>query len=307
MRKDKQYIAAILSSVITMVVSCKETEVEFQQNNCKKNPDFVKEQGFDPKQSFFSTSDIKTMGLLLLQSPAGNTTITPVKSYQHPSWQMGGWLGPVLLNDNGDLFTAPAPFINVLNNPVSKQNTIYKVNNRTAVMEEFLQLPIPAGNSQNAYGIIGLAYLCESNILYVSTVAGSDRLHERGAIYAIDIAEKKIVDELTGIDAMGMGITYVTGERRLFFGTGRSSAVFSIALNKKGHFSGNQTEEFSLQDLGQRGDDKVRRIVTDQLGNLTVLGMEFNFNLIAPREKQQTSYQFQYMANEKKWTLVSIN
>jgi hypothetical protein len=283
--------------------SCKDEEVEFNANNCKGNPSFIQSLGFDPGFSFFSTSEVQTMGLVLLQSEQpGNPHARITKSFQHPSWKMGGWLAPITLDPGGNIFTAPAPFINILHNPIANNNTIYRVDSKTGVMEEFFRLPYADSiNTDNPYGIIGMIYLCESGTLYVSSVAGSKRHEETGHIYAIDIGRKKIIDQLDHTDAMGMGITYITGKRKLFFGSGRNADVMSVNLSNKGKFIGPPQKEFSLENLGPRGDDKVRRINTDKYGNLVVHGMEFNFNLIAPREKQETIYNFFYDEENKKW------
>jgi hypothetical protein len=245
------------------------------------------------------------MGLALLQSDQpGNPRARITKTYQHPSWKMGGWLAPINLDENGNIFTAPAPFINILYNPVSNNNTIYRVDTRTGQMEEFMRLPLSDSiNTDNPFGIIGMNYLCESGTLYVSSVAGSSRYAENGHIYAIDIKKKKIIDQLDHIDALGIGITYITGKRKLFYGTGRNSDIMSVTLHANGNFSGAPQKEFTLENLGPRGDDKVRRIRTDANGNLIVHGMEFNFNLIAPREKQETIYNFFYDEENKKWDL----
>ena len=279
--------------------------MDFSPNNCKRNPSFIQSMGFVPANSFFSTSDVKTMGLVLQQSEQpGNPNARIVKSVQHPSWRQGGWLAPILIDNNGNIYTAPAPFISILDNPVTNQNTIYRVDGNTGVMEVFMKLPLTDTITiQNPFGIIGMILLCETNTLYVSTLSGSDRQHERGAIYAIDISTKKIFDKITATDAMGLGITYATGKRQLFFGTGRTSDVFSITLNKKGKFSGSPQKEFLLDGLGPYGDDKVRRIRTDQYGNLIVHGMSFNYNLIPQREKKETLYNFYYDTNNGKWLL----
>lgn len=294
-------MAGILLSAIFF--SCKEEIVDFDANNCKRNPPFVKTMGFDGRTSFFSTSDVKTMGLLLLQSEQpGNPNARITKSFQHPSWKKAGWLAPILIDEAGNIYTAPAPFINILNNPIANNNTIYRVDAQTGEMQEFLRLPFADSiNEQNPYGIIAMVYLCETGTLYVSSVAGS-RLHEeKGHIYAIDAKNKKIIDQINGFDAMGMGISYTTGKRQLYFGTGRNSTIYSISLNANGKFSGKPQSAFNLVGLGPRGDDKVRRIRTDNNGNLLVHGLEFNFNLIAPREKQETIYYFNYDEEDKKW------
>jgi hypothetical protein len=289
--------------LLFLLFSCKEKIVDFNSNSCKGNTSFIKNLGFEPKFSFLSTSDQKIMGLLLLQSEQpGNPNARITKIFQHPSWKKGGWLAPILFDNTGNVFTSPAPFINILDNPIANNNTIYRVDGKTGEMEEFLRLPFEDSiNPQNPYGIIGMIYLCETGTLYVSSVAGS-RLHkENGHIYAIDIESKKIIDQINNRDAMGMGITYTTGKRQLFFGNGRNSDIQSVVLNAEGKFSGSPEFAFTLANLGQRGDDKVRRIRSDQSGNLIVHGIEFNFNLIAPREKQETIYNFVYDEEEKKW------
>ncbi|HTE10059.1 MAG TPA: hypothetical protein VK645_03800 [Chitinophagaceae bacterium] len=288
----------------TGLFSCQSSvKAVYSDNNCKLIPPFVARLGFDPKKSYFSTSEKRTMGLVLMEAvDAQNLQAGATKKYQDSSWKKAGWLAPIQLDNRGNIFTAPAPFINVLNNPAADQNTVYKIDGQTGKMAPFLQLPLPDSlTDQNPYGIIGMVYLCESGSLYISTIAGSNRNYEKGCIYQVNIATGKTEDKLTGMDVLGMGIAYTTGERRLFFGKARTSDVFSITLGKKGGFSGKPQFEFSLSGMGPRGDDKVRRIKTGKDGSLEVYGMEFNFNLIAPMEKQETVYQFAYNEEEKKW------
>jgi hypothetical protein len=287
---------------------CSDKEVEFSANNCKGFPAFVKNAGYPPSTSFFSTSNERVMGLQLMQAQfPGQPNSRIVKTYQHPSWRKGGWLAPILLDEVGNIYSSPAPFISILDNPINNNNTIYRVDAATGVMEEFLKLPFADSvNTQNPFGIIGMVYLCESKTLYVSSLAGSRRHQEKGHIYAIDIKSKKIIDKINNTDAMGMGISYLTGERRLYFGTGRGSVVYSIRLNANGKFSGKPRAEFSLQNLGPAGDDRVRRIQSDQFGNLLVHGILFNYNLIPAREKKETVYTFSYNQDSSKWVLVNF-
>jgi hypothetical protein len=300
-------LLTVLSIIILLTLnSCKEEVVDYQANNCKRNPSFIQSFGYNPSLSYLTTSEEKIMGLVLKESSqAGNVNAATTKQMQHPSWLTGGWLAPILIAGNGDIFTAPAPFINILNNPISNNNTIYKIDGKTGVMEVYLKLPnADSINTENPFGIIGMALLCETNTLYVSSLAGSKRHAENGHIYAIDLNDKKIIDQINNTDAMGMGISYITGKRKLYYGTGRSSDVYDVTLDKKGKFSSKPTFAFTLQDLGIRGDDKVRKIRPDNKDNLVINAMEFNYNLIAPREKQESVYKFAYDEETKKWVLV---
>lgn len=301
MRKRFFYIITVILSAFYF--SCKEKEVEFSKNDCRRLPAFISSMGFNPSRSYLTTSEEKIMGMVLIESEKpGNPAARTIKSFQHPSWKMGGWLAPILIDENGNVFTAPAPFISILNNPVTNNNTVYRVDNSNGEMKEFLRLPFADSvNTDNPFGIIGMAYLCEKSILYVSTLAGSRRYEEKGHIYAINTQTGKVIDEIKNTDALGIGISYITGKRELFFGKGRSPEVMSVVLNSEGKFSGTPKPAFSLAGLGPEGDDRARKIRPDQYGNLMVHGMEFNYNLIPQREKQETVYQFAYFAEDGKW------
>jgi hypothetical protein len=275
----------------------------YSDNNCKLVPPFVARLGFDTKRSYFSTSEKRTLGLVLLQaSQSANLSAGSDKRYQDSSWTMAGGLSSIQLDNRGNIFTVPVPFINTFHNKMADQNTVYRVNGQTGKMAPFVQLPMPDSTSaDNPYGILSLVYLCESGSLYISTVAGSTRSSENGVLYQVDAGSGQTGDKLTGIDILGMGIAYTTGERRLFFGKARLPEVWSVVLDKNGRFAGKPQFEFSLSGLGPRGDDKVRRIRTDKKGDLEVYGTAFNFNLIAPTEKQETIYRFSYDAASKKW------
>jgi hypothetical protein len=289
---------------LVTLASCKEETVEPNANVCKRLPQFVTQLGFGAG-SFFSTTDARNMGLMLIQTQQPGNANTPiVKQHQDSSWKKAGWLAPIVLDEEGNIFVSPAPFVSVYYNPLAKANTIFKVDTKTGKMDEWLTLPQVDSNSNNAYGIIGMVYLCEAKVLYVSTLAGSDRKNERGCIYAIDVVTQKIIDKITATDAMGMGISYVEEKRKLYFGTGRSSQIFSIVLNKDGTYNSKPQLAFSIANLGPRGDDKVRRIFNNPDGTLTVAGFEFNYNLIASREKQETPYTFSFDAEEKVWNFL---
>ncbi len=297
----------ILSIILSATFfSCKEKQVEFETNECKAQPAFIKALGFTPNRSALSTSEKRTMGLVLVEfNQPGDTSHGGRRTYQHPSWRSAGWLGPIQIDPGGNCFVGPVPVINLLNNPPAKQNIIYKVDAQSGVLKMFTELPAAENISvTNPYGILGFAYLCESNTLYVSTVQGSTREKENGFIYALDANSGKIIDKINNIDVLGMGISYSSGKRVLYFGSARSSAIFSVTLSKEGKFLGKPQAAFSIAGMGPRGDDKVRRIKFDKTGQMQVYGLEFQFNLTAPTEKQENVYNFMWDEAASQWIAV---
>jgi hypothetical protein len=269
---------------------------------CQRLPQYLPSTGLNQKRCAFSTSERKIMGLVLVQFPENPADTAGRKTWQHPSWPKYGWMGPIATDDEGNAYTAPVPVINLLNNPVEKQNTIYKTNGQTAEMAPLCDLPTgPTNRTENVFGLLGLYFDCHAHKLYASSVSGSNRNEEKGVLYVVDPKTGKVLDKLPGQDAMGLCVGGITGNKRLYFGSSRTSDIYSVSLTKSGEFNGGLQKELTLDMLGPRGDDKARRIRFDKNGDMLVHGVAFNYNLTAPTEKQETVFRFRYDEEGKKW------
>jgi hypothetical protein len=292
--------AIVLLSIFSAIL------VAQPNRDCRVNPPYVQRKGFEPQSAAFSTADRYTMGLVLteLNPKAGQKA----KTYQHPSWQNAGWLGPMVITEKGEVWVAPVPRINTLKNKPKEQNRLWRVSPLTEEMSMAIDLPIPATatNNQNPFGLIGLGYDCDLQVLYASSVAGSSMEQARGSIFAIRCRDKKIISTLDSLDAFGLGVGSISGSKRLYYGSARSGDIFSVALDADGGIIGKSKLELTLEDLGPRGDDRARKIRFSPDGTLTITGVEFYFNLTAPTEKQETIYQFKFNALQQKWVLSGI-
>lgn len=267
---------------------------------CRTNPKFIaeKKKEFSSK-SFFSTSERFIKGLVLVDGADKSRT------WQHPTWQQFGWLAAIHYDGKGNIYTVPAPRINVLDNKPAEQNRVLKVDSLTGVMNVLTTLPAAAPqNDQNPYGALGIAFDCESLLLYVSSIAGSTRAQESGRIFAINPETGKVVFTYDSVDAMGLHLFKLAGdkkEKRLYYGRVREPEIWSIAVDEKGAFKGTPQFEVSMEGLGPRGDDRARRINFTPMNEMIVWGVEFSVNLVAPTEKQETQYRFIYDAKQQKW------
>ena len=282
--------------------SCKDKKVDYQTNECKQQPAFLKKIGFDPARSAFTTNEKRLNGISIIQfNKPGDTSNGGRKLYRDSNWTKYGNMGPIQIDQQGNCFVAPVPVINLIDNPIALQNIVYKIDGNTGVMNSFVSLPVlDTLGVTNPYGIMGFAYLCETTTLYVSTVQGSTRTNERGILYAINVAGE-IIDKIENIDAFGIGIAYVNDARKLFIGSARTPDIFEISLDEKGKFIGTKKPITTIANLGPRGDDKARKIRFDRNGNMEIYALEFNYNLTAPTEKQETKYLFSWNEEEKKW------
>lgn len=272
---------------------------------CAASPKFVTQFGFDPQRAAMSTSERTLRGLALVEIGPNGDTSRKGRVFQHPTWRDGGFLGPIARDGGGNLYVGPVPVISTLYNPAGSQNDLYRVDTNTGVLTRAVSLPpVQASDSTNPFGILGLTLDCDTNSLYVSSVMGSRRTEEVGRIFRIDLATNTIVAQLDAIDAIGLGIFNTPYGKRLYIGHARTSTVRSIALDDAGNFKGALRDEFSLEGLGPRGDDRARRISFAQDQTMQLFGVEFGFNLIAPTEKQETQYRFRYNVTRDRWELL---
>jgi hypothetical protein len=273
----------------------------------KKIAPYTKFAGFDTRQIALSTNEQNITGLALVQYRRDERDSVKHKIWQHPSWKKMGHMGSITSDENGTAYTAPIPVINTLNRNLSNINTIYYVDNNTGEMKTLINLPKPDSVANVVpFGVLGLYYDDHGHKLYASSVAGSTREQEKGVIYVIDPQKKIIVDQFENIDAFGLLVAGYTGKKRLYFGRARKPDIYSIELNRQGLLKGSEKLEFSLAQLGPRGNDKARRIRIDNYGNLFVFGVDFNFNLAAQTEKLETTYRFAFNPETKIWKFINV-
>jgi hypothetical protein len=269
---------------------------------CQAVSNFALEMGYDESAIMSTNETLK--GLFIYDRPAeADAPLTNV--YQHPSWDDAGYLGTPVNDGFGNIYVAPAPRVNLYDNPPDQQNTIFKVDTDTGVMAEYIKLPAAAPPSaENPFGVVGLAYDCDTESLYAASIAGSDRDTEIGVIYHIDLKTGEIRSQLNNIDGFGLGVFNRALGKRLYFGLARTSEVWSVALDDEGRIKGRPRIEFSMVGWGPDGDDKARRIVFRKLDEMILRGSQFNFNLIAGSERRQTDYLIRYDPVQDLWFLV---
>jgi hypothetical protein len=277
--------------------------------SCSKTPSYIKSSKINSKSYLITTSDRFHKGLIFVNNDSTTLNKRNPYFYQQPSWKKFGYLGGFTVNEKAEIFVIPVPTINTLENPKRDQNTILKTDAITGELKPYVTLPSTklqiAGNS---FGLLGIYYDCSSSILYATTVYHSTRLEEKGVIYAIDTkpAVPIIIDSLTNIDAFGISVVKIKNSKVLLFGSARNSKVMGVVLDSVGRFTSRKRIALSLENLGPRGDDKCRKIRISSTGDLIVYGVEFNWNLTAPTDRQETEYYFRWNAQGSNFVLIKI-
>jgi hypothetical protein len=281
---------------------------ETSAQDCKGQPGFIKALGFDPARSALSTTERRFMGAVLIElEDPRNTQSRRLKTHQDPSWKSAGYLGAVATDKEGNLYVIPKPNVNMLHNKAAEQNTVHRIDSRTGKMQAFERLPMKhLPHERNPYGLIGSFFDCTTEALILSSLAGSDQKKELGQIWTLGTRTRKYSEILQNVDAIGVGVYSVQNERRLFYGLARKSELWSVALTADNRPQGKPRLELSLEGLGPRGDDRIKKIRFQPNGRMDLTGTPFYYNLTAPVDGQESIYSFQTDPSSGQWRLIGI-
>lgn len=152
-------------------------------------------------------------------------------------------------------------------------------------------------DSKNPFGVMDLYYDCDTQSLYVSSLAGSKPMQENGITYQIDIKTRKVVSTLKNVDVIGLGVFNTKKGKRLYFGSARNSYLYSILLDNQGHFLGNKKYELSLSQI-KGGDSTVIKKIKF---NMTLKDIEFGFRLLAKSNPYKKKYHFKLAESGHTW------
>ncbi len=270
-------------------------------DSCRAMPAFIKNTGLST-QVAIDTQQQGYIGLRLLEPQTG-------KTWQHPSWDDAGHVGATARDKQGNIYVAPTPEVSLAENPPELQNRIYRVDSQTGEMKLWLELPQAAQPSAaNPFGAMGMFYDCDTNSLYVSSLAGSSAQQVQGRLYQVDVTTAKVVDQIEQVDAIGVGVFNGVPHKRLYFGSARSSDVYSLPLDAKGGFVNQPRHEFALAALPNGNTTTVRRFIFTKAGSsyaLQVKELEFGFRLLAENNLKRRSYNFNYQAHKDTWQFAS--
>lgn len=286
-------LLAGIALAAALTVQAQPTWSEGAPTGCRALPPFVAALGYGPEAQI-GTADTRLIGLTL------TSPLHPERgSYQHPSWDDAGYLGHIVIDKRGAIFTFPAPHSSLEVNPPTLQNRVYRVDPQSGAMALFVDLPVaqlPGAAGASPFGVLGLAYDCDTDSLYIASVAGSTRGAEVGRIFQVSAASGALVSQVEGFDGFGLAV-YNSSEKRLYVGSARYPELHSIALDGKGRLvEGTWQQELSLV----RPTDRVRRLSFGP-GELTVRAIGFTYNLAARSEREEAVYTVRYDPADDRW------
>jgi len=268
--------------------------------SCLRSPVFPAKYGLKPPYAIDLRQSNESMGLKIMEAKTG-------KTIQLPEWRNFGYLGLYTLDNYGNIYTSPVPYVSIDINPPEKQNKVLIVDNKTGKMAEFMKLPSKHSPSpNNPFGVIGLAFDCETKSLYASSIAGSSFKDESGKVFQIDPATKKVIKTLDNHDVLGITIFSGKSGKRMYLGMARKPEIYSVGLDETGGFKNDLKYEFSLKDVPGGANLKAHRIKIKN-NRMTLKAREFSYTLIAASNTMRTIYTFDYNPYTDKWKFVELH
>lgn len=233
--------------------------------------------------AFFGTNVAGHTGLAIAD-PAANSVL------QDDTWDDAGNLGPYVLDGLGNVWTAPVPLTSLELNPPEQQNTIYRVDTNTAKMVKYVELlPARPPSEFNPFGIVGLAYDCETNSLYAASLMGSTPTEEVGRVFRVDLDENTATIVLEGVDVMGVGVADTTEGKRLYYGLARSGEVRSLPLDANGDTAGTRGRSShwerwpaAMPSIGRNGSQSIPTVIWRSKGSSLTTACAYQDKLCQP-------------------------
>ena len=280
--------------------------IRLDAQSCSRIPGYFTHLGFDKYRSALSSTERNFVGVVLIElADVQNLQSDRTKLYQHPSWRSVGYVGAIATDQEGNSYILPKPTVNMERNPEDQMHTIFKIDSKTGILDSFVKLPIEFHRSlQNVFGLMGSYYDCETQTLFVSTVAGSNAQQQLGQVYAIDVNTRKTTQILDSTDILGLTLRKeLTGDYRLYYGSARESIVYSVPIDKSFKVTETPKMEIDMNGIGPRGDDRVRKIRFQSNGSMIVTGTPFFYNLTPAVINPESNYVFIQNMQSGKWEL----
>ncbi len=283
----------ILYEPTTIQKSPKEQRVSLgsftKEKSCARLPSFLYKNGI--RRPIIDLSQQQHTGVAFIDAKSK-------KVLYNKLWGRYDALGTYTIDDRGNIYLTPNPFISITPATFNLQKAIYKLDN-SGKLERWMVLDDIAPNARNPYGLISIVFDCDDKTLYVSSLDKSDYKSAKGRIYHIDPKKKEIIDKVSGFDALTIALLKNQNGKYLLAGNARDNGVYaSKFLNNK-----IQKDFIKLFDI-PNPELRVRKIRVIGKNRLYLEAIKFNYSLIAQTtKKQRIHYIAIYNPQTNSWSV----
>jgi len=271
-------------------------------DGCAAMPHFARRLRF--VGGLYLSTNLKNRDGLFLMGRLPNGQLA---SWRDPSWAETGPVSAYARDKRGNIYLAATPFVQSAEDAAWRYRTVWKIDTDSGKLTPWLTLPVAGKpHAENPYGILGMAYDCTTDSLYVTSVMGSDYDHKKGIVYRLDTRHNRVEKILSGLDAMGVLAVADARGKHLLLGSARSSSVLSVPLNNHGQAAGKPRLLFRLQQAKGGRDDRARRFLLNRTGELKIKAMDFDYTLRTASDAEERWYHYRYQPATGHWKFTHV-
>jgi len=260
---------------------------------CARIPTFLYKLGI--KRPVIDLSQMQYKGIAFYYGYRFNKVLHKIE------WERYDALGTYTIDNLGNIYLTPNPFISIKPTTFNLQKAIYKIDSNSGKLERWFVADDIKPNPTNPYGFISIVYDCSSQKLIASSIDGSNYKAQKGRIYLVDPKTKDVEKLVDGFDALTLNILQTKNSKYLLAGSARDNGVYAFAF-KDGKLSSNPTKLFELPNPALR----VRKIKVIGKNRLKLEAIKFNYSLVAETaKKQRFIYIATYNPSNSTWQIIA--
>ncbi len=220
----------------------------------------------------------------------------------HPKqWEQFEHFSTYALDEMGNAYLAPMPFISIKPTTFNLQKNIYKLDSVTGKISIFMNFDEVHPSANNPYGIISLVYDCDDQTLWVSAIDESNYREQKGVIYHINPKTKTILQRIEGFDALTLHLVKSNNGKYLLAGSARENALYAYGIENAKIV----TSSIKLLELPS-ANEHIRKIKIMGKNLLELQTIPFSYTLIAQTSTnaQRNHYNVKWNDSMATWELI---
>jgi len=222
----------------------------------------------------------------------------------HPKqWEQYAHFSTYALDTSGNLYLIPTPYISIHPSTFTLQKKLFRLDTTTGKINIFMDFEDVNPRPQNPYGLNAIAYDCDDNTLWVAAIDESDYRHQRGVIYHIDPANKRIVQRVEGFDALTLRLIHTDRGKFLFAGSARDNGLYAFDITRGKGLASSPHKVLELPDPNAH----IRKIHLQGRNQLELQTIPFSYSLVAQAAKEdRTHFSAKWSPEKQNWQVVKI-
>ena len=260
---------------------------------CARHPNFLAKLRV-PQPIAIDLSQQRYKGLAFLYGQGLNQAV------HLKTWEAFDYFSTYALDPKGNMYLTPMPFVSVKTKTFEFQKNIYFLDTNSGNLSVWMSLDEVKPSPNNPFGVIAVVYDCDDSSLWVSAIDESSYDKGRGTIYHIDIASKKILQRVEGVDALSLALLKSSKGKFLLIGDARKSQLLAMEIREGRAFS-NPSKLLELPNTLEH----IRKIKVRGKNLLELQTIPFSYTLIAQTSsgEDRKYYRAVWQSAKRSWKI----